>query len=372
MLAGTPVRPGSWILGHLAAPITIAAVLAPLVMSPIIASSVQLSMPTLAAPIILGTIVAAFAGSIAVTAAIRGMQMPLQHTGLPHPVATSIAAGITLAAAAGTYATWSRREWVAALPLPTASADAWAAITITAAIAAAAAAVLIGVARITPPENTTPVVRWCTIAAHRPLSSLRADLIQGVRNPMLVSTLTLLIIAAVGAVIATPPGAPAWASVLLLFFIALPASVTLIAYGTNRRPLWLRSLTRPADTDRWGAVKLTTATVTTAILLTVVALGAVALGHTAITPWSIAVPCAFLAAAASLLAGVHFPADLEIPGAPVLAFLEAAALTAAPILLATTAPAGAMQITIVLTAAALCAGAVPPSIASRRRRAITA
>lgn len=372
MLAATPLRPGSWMLGQLATPIAIATVFAPLVMSPVIASSVHLSGSRLGPALVAGAVLGSAAGAVILAALIKAAEALFCRLGIPRTIATSISAGIALAASAGVYARWSREEWVSALPLADAANKSWTAVALVVVVLGAAASALCVIARLAPPEHAAAVVRWFPTPSRTHLSSALADVVQSVRNPLFASTVTLMGIAVVATVLVTPPASPAWATVMFLLMVAVPSSVCLITYGTNRRALWLRTSIRRESSAMWGVIKLgTTAMLAGMLLLAVTGVGA-ALGHLAAVPWTTVLACTALASAACLLAGVHFPADLEMPGAPVIAFLEAAALTIAPLALASTFATDSARTIVLLVAAAIWTVAVPASVRIRRNRSITA
>ncbi len=368
MLCSLPIRRGSSLLGRTAPPMLVAAVAAPIVMAPVLASSVRLVGPDVLGSIVAGTACGSLAGAAVVTVLIRALEIAMNRTGLPQPVITSIAAGTALGTAALAYASFSRSEWISSLP-GRLNGQAWSAVALATIVFAAAATTLVLVVRYSPAEPTATLVRW--LRSSRSAGSVSIDLLQTSRNPLLVSTLTLMGIAATAAALVTPSESPAWPSVMLVLVVTVPASTTLIAYGTNRRTLWIRSAIRTPVQSRYGGVKLLVCTLLSATALGVVALFGTVLGHAATTPWGFALPAALVATTASLLAGVHFPADLEMPGAPVVAFLEAAALTAVPCFVATKLPEPAPTL-VMVGSALLYAALVPASISTRRRRSITA
>ena len=370
LLCTVPIRRGSALLGRTAAPMLLGAAVAPVVMAPVLVSSIQLAGAAALGPIVAGAGTGALAGAVVITLLIRGLEVVVQRLGLPQAVVTSLAAGAALGTSALVYAKWSRAEWIFAFPGGF-GIRAWTAVGIAAALTVVGGLAVVNVVRLASSAPIAPLVRWLRSGWFRPGAPLSIDLLQTGRNPLFVSTIAMMGLAATAAVVATPSQSAAWSSVMLLLIVAAPASTMLVLYGTNRRALWLRSSTMAPGRSRYGAIKLVVAAVVAAIAsILVLGFGSV-LEHLDATPWHVAVPVGLLAAAASLLAGVHVPADLEMPGAPIVAVLEAAVLTAVPYSVATTLPEPAPTVIacgLVIVYSAL----VPVSVHVRRQRNITA
>lgn len=366
LFASLPISPASRSLAPIVPVLLLAVPLGPIVVAPLIASSVRLSDPPLGQALVVASIGAALAGASLGGAAVRVLESLLRRARVDDTTALTLAATAALALGVVSFAGSSHVSWTTRLAggLPARAGTATALVLAAAALGLGA---LAATSRLPAARASVPIVRWLRPrSADRVHSHPRAiDALILLRDPGVVSVLVLGGTVAATALVASSTGAWFAETLWVTLVLAIPATLALSLYGTDRTATWRRVTVLPLSRDPWGWIRLAEMLVASGVAAALASVGLPAADVPRL------LPLAGLAVGAGVLAGVLFPSDMELPGVGIVAAVVASLLVALPLWLSSRLGDGAWTTLAYAVAGSGYAAAVPGVIARRRRGSIS-